>query len=129
LVDPAVDAAVETAAPRDLAIEGIDTDQGLRLLRGDRAKYARLLGTFASYHRVDIDVLRHPVGRDREVARRLHALEGSASAIGAATLHRQASMLAARLRDGVDVRLLAAELAELSDALQRLVERIGPTAP
>ena len=119
---PPPPAAAATAAVP--AIEGLDAQRGLRLLRGDTHKYLRLLRTFVDHHGADIAALRAPPGDGSEVARRLHALKGSASAIGALAVQQHAAALDEQLHHGAAATTLAAELLQLADELQGLIQRI-----
>lgn len=116
-----------TAAPRAV-IPGIDAEPALRLLRGDRARYDKLLRTFVQYHGPDAALLRAaPADGDpegQEIQRRLHALKGSASAIGAHDLQQQAAALDAQLQQGATALSLAPELGRLAHDLQQLIQHI-----
>lgn len=110
-------------------IEGIDVTRGLQLLRGDIARYGRLLRTFARYHAADVAALADTAGPATALAQRLHALKGSAAAVGATGLHERAGLLEQRLREGTASATLAADLHALADSLQALIAAIEEKLP
>jgi CheY-like chemotaxis protein/HPt (histidine-containing phosphotransfer) domain-containing protein len=105
-------------------IAGLNADDCLRLLRGDSAKYARLLRSFVQTHGNDISVLRRPTLEGDSVARRLHALRGSASAIGAKDLYQHTVTLDDRLRANGTAATLGIALTDLADELESLIVQI-----
>jgi CheY-like chemotaxis protein/PAS domain-containing protein/HPt (histidine-containing phosphotransfer) domain-containing protein len=105
-------------------IAGLNADDGLRLLRGDSAKYTRLLRTFVQCHGSDISALRRPALDGDSIARSLHALRGSASAIGANELYQHTVTLDERLHASGTAATLGVALTDLADELESLIEHI-----
>ena len=101
-------------------VEGLDTAQGLAVLRGNVATYRRMLGLFSKGH--GEDAARIAAARsagDRETVRKIaHGLKGSAGSIGAMSLATAATALDAALRanaaDPVIEPLSLALIAELN---------------
>jgi HPt (histidine-containing phosphotransfer) domain-containing protein len=115
------------AAPRLPEIDGLDTAQGLAVLRGNVETYRRMLGLFSKGH--NSDATRIAAARsagDRETIRRIaHGLKGSAGSIGAMSLAAAATALDAALRanetDAVTDQLSQALIAELN----RLIDGVN----
>lgn len=113
-------------------IPGIDGRLPMRTLRGDVDRYVRLLQVFARHHAPDVAMLRSacaPSADASAVRRCLHGLKGSAATIGATDLHALAVTVDARMHQGEAPAAVAAELAQLADGLQRLLEHIGGLPP
>ncbi|AMK75292.1 MULTISPECIES: response regulator [Methylomonas] len=99
-----------------MAINGLDTRQGLAVVKGDVEKYQRLLSMFADTHSEDLKQIRaYLVDGEPEEAKRIsHCLKGVAGTLGA----KQVADLAAKLdraiaeNSGMDVCM---ELAGLCD--------------
>ncbi|MBN2886591.1 MAG: response regulator, partial [Chromatiaceae bacterium] len=87
--------AVAGLARQLAAIEGLDTHQGLRAVRGGPKALVRLLGFFASEHGEDIARLRAALakGAGDEVRHLAHALKGVAATLGARALAESAERL------------------------------------
>jgi PAS domain S-box-containing protein len=101
-------------------IEGLDTAQGLAVLRGNVDTYRRMLGLFSKGHGEDaVRIAAARSAGDRETIRRIaHGLKGSAGSIGAMSLAAAATALDAALRaneaDQVIGPLSLALIAELT---------------
>jgi PAS domain S-box-containing protein len=104
---PAGDSAPEvrlSAAPgrqEDLfRIEGLDVARGLAMVRGNEAKYRRLLHLFVASHEDDLRRAAEALGaRDRVTAERLaHGLKGVSATVGADRVAELATRLSEALR-------------------------------
>jgi HPt (histidine-containing phosphotransfer) domain-containing protein len=82
------------------------------------------LRSFVQTHGNDISVLRRPTLEGDSVARRLHALRGSASAIGAKDLYQHTVTLDDRLRANGTAATLGIALTDLADELESLIVQI-----
>ena len=109
-------------------IEGLDTAQGLAVLRGNVDTYRRMLGLFSKGHGEDaVRIAAARTAGDRETIRRIaHGLKGSAGSIGAMSLAAAATALDAALRaneadqviDPLSLALIA-ELTKLVDGVNQ----------
>lgn len=93
-----------TADPRLESIgnaPGLDFARGLKLLRGNVAKYLDLLGRLIQSHRNDMDQLTAclAAGDPAQALRIAHSLKGIAATLGADALAEIADQLERRLRD------------------------------
>ena len=117
------------------ALPGLDDERGLRLLRGNAAKYVDLLHRFLEWHGSDADRMDQGLAqRDPVVVRGLaHSLYGAASTLGAEQIAATARRLETMLVDGApgdgppgdglalrlaaDIQLLRGGFASLGGAL------------
>ena len=116
-------ASAPAAAPPLPAIDGLDAERGLGLLRGNTASYRRILGMFASSHGEDAErILAARESGDREAVRKIaHGLKGAAGSIGATSIALAATALDTALRaDDGDARIDDLSL-KLVTELDRLI--------
>ena len=127
--EPVAGQAATAAAcipPELAAVNGLEPAQGLAVVKGDVAKYQRLLRMFANTHATDMKhVLERLAEGDIEEAKRVtHGLKGVASTLGA----REVADLAARLDAALRQNAPATECTELAkqcdQALTQLVRNI-----
>ena len=113
-----------------VALSGVlDLEAGLKVVRGDEARYLRILRLFAEGHERDLEQLtRHIEAGELEAAQQLaHALKGAAGNVGALEIHAQASalddVLKQRQQAAAAVALvpLAAQLPTLLAALEQVL--------
>nr|MBL8411373.1 PAS domain S-box protein [Dechloromonas sp.] len=109
----------EEVMARLQAIPGLDTEAGLKVVRGKLPNYLRLLNMFSTLHRDDQIRLREKLAAgDRDGARLIvHSLKGVAANIGAVDLRSQAAALEAAIKEGEEMARLTAMADEL-DTLQ-----------
>ncbi|MEO8410697.1 MAG: Hpt domain-containing protein [Propionivibrio sp.] len=109
------------------AIDGLDSQRGLALLRGDMSTYMRLLRQFAAGHVDDGEQLAAELadGQLDAVRQRAHALKGAAGALGATRLQTIAATVEAALRKGKGVPDLAALVQALRAELEALCEALA----
>ncbi|ATG89371.1 PAS domain S-box protein [Methylomonas koyamae] len=112
-------AANIAAAP--IAIAGLNSAQGLALVKGDLAKYRRLLRMFEQSHRDDMKrVVNALLEQRRSDARALaHALKGVAATLGAFGLAAAAGKLDRALHD-------ERELSACLELVQLCEDELGP---
>ncbi len=110
----------EQALARLQAIKGLDTEAGLRAVRGRIGSYRRLSRLFAETHADDMSQLRQHLaaGDLRTAIRCAHSLKGAAGTLGAGDLQQRASDLERLLADGNDA-LTVGELIDRVDYLNR----------
>ncbi len=104
------------------AIEGLDLEAGLTLLRGKLHNYRRSLKLFVDGHSEDLRQLteligQHDLARAQQVA---HALKGAAGTVGALSVYRLAVALDAALKQE-DRPAAEASLAPLAECLPKLI--------
>jgi len=117
-IEPAPPAAVdetEELRRRLNDISGLDTERGIGLLRGNVAKYARMLKLFAESHAQDTAQLAESLDAgDRAAVKRItHSLKGSAGMIGATKI----SGMAMNIQSALNQDIGDAELRPLCEAL------------
>ncbi len=100
------------------SLEGIDIDEGLRRVGGNRKLYRKLLVEFLQDHREDVHDIRKALDQeDLETAQRIaHTIKGVSGSIGAGDLHRDAESLDSALKEGQQ-DLYHELLSRLEDAL------------
>lgn len=101
-VSPPLNAAESGSAP--LAIQGIDTDAGLRLTGGNRARYEILLRMFVERQADTVGVIRLALseGDTGAAERAAHSLKGVAATLGASALSAAAAEAEVLVRTGQD---------------------------
>jgi CheY-like chemotaxis protein/HPt (histidine-containing phosphotransfer) domain-containing protein len=84
------------------SLEGIDIEEGVRRVGGNRKLYRKLLVEFYQDHREDVYAIRQALDQDDlETAQRIaHTIKGVSGSIGAGDLHRDAESLDAALKEG-----------------------------
>ena len=82
-------------------IPGLNTEFGLKAVRGRVASYQRLLGKFSETHTDDFPLIQKRLAEgEREEARRLaHSLKGAAGSLGAVAIQQAAAALEMAIRD------------------------------
>ena len=113
--DPAPDHGL---AQRLAKIPDLDSEAGLKLVRGKLEKYQRILGIFVAEHQADMQRIEECVARNDFVAagKLAHALKGVAGNIGAMPIH----FLAADLNKA----LMLADKTAIDTALPPLSQRL-----
>ncbi|MDD2925235.1 response regulator [Rhodoferax sp.] len=111
-------------------IPGLDVEAGLKVVRGKRSSYQRVLHMFANGHAQDHVILRNLLQRrDYQGAEHIaHTLKGSASNIGATGIQR----LATDLQQSLKQHALAqadTQLEQLSEDLPQLIAGIRAVLP
>ncbi len=109
-----------------LAISGLDTRQGLAVVKGDVDKYQRLLSMFADAHNEDLKQVQTYLvdGKSEEAKRISHCLKGVASTLGAKQVADLAAKLDRAIAESSDLAVCM-ELAALCDSeLTHLVRAI-----
>ncbi|MDO9227738.1 MAG: PAS domain S-box protein [Pseudomonadota bacterium] len=106
-----------------LAILGLDSEAGLRSVRGKWASYERLLRLYVENHRQDLAKLRlHLAAGEVEAARLIaHSLKGVAGSLGALSVQAQAAELEALLRGDGDQDQIEHLSARLESEMAKLV--------
>ena len=142
---PAADAtatAADLGAARASAplagIDGLDLPRGQAFFGGDAARYERGLRQFVALYRTGSAVFdaalaacgdhQTPLPRD-SLRRELHSIGAAAAAVGATRLAADATRLGGLLHDAAPDAAVAAELALLTMALQRLVSALHERLP
>ncbi|MBL8490103.1 MAG: PAS domain S-box protein, partial [Rhodocyclaceae bacterium] len=129
----AAPAAVGDPGPSALAaalaaVPGLDSETGLKSMRGRLPSYVRLLGVFSDAHAADAESIRAALaaGRREEARRLAHTLKGAAGTLGASRVSGLAAGIEATLRqdegmpEAAALDGLQAELAALVAALRAL---------
>jgi HPt (histidine-containing phosphotransfer) domain-containing protein len=111
----------EDKLPGSLA--GIDIEEGLRRVGGNRKLYRKLLVEFCQDHREDVHAIRKALDQDDlETAQRMaHTIKGVSGSIGAGDLHSEAESLDSALKEGQQ-DLYPGLLSRLEDALAPLMQ-------
>ena len=97
------------------AFDGIDSQRGLAVLRGDGVAYTRLLLQLAASHRDDAQHLRDELaaGKADAARRRAHALKGAAGSLGVIRLQKAAAAIELALRSAAPTETWPALLEAL----------------
>jgi two-component system sensor histidine kinase/response regulator len=84
------------------SLEGIDIEEGLRRVGGNRKLYRKLLVEFYQDHRDDVHAIRKALDQDDlETAQRLaHTIKGVSGSIGAGDLQREGASLDSSFKEG-----------------------------
>jgi two-component system, sensor histidine kinase and response regulator len=113
------------------AVPGLDADDGLARMNGNRVAYRRLVERFAAHHEADVarigECLRQ--GDARGAALIAHALRGAAGTIGAKGLMSAAALLEAAIMAGEDVDAVETATMVLAAALHPLIAAIRALPP
>jgi PAS domain S-box-containing protein len=130
-VNPAIEAASAKDNPTELrrrlaSVSGLDFDRGLALVRGDVAKYARMLTLFTDNHAQDATILSAALeSNDLATVKKLaHTLKGSAGMIGATWLSEAAGLLNAAIIQSAGADEIDSCSAVLMTELESLVDAI-----
>ncbi|MPM31490.1 Sensor histidine kinase RcsC [bioreactor metagenome] len=109
-------------------LEGFDTQSGLRLLRGDCARYVGLLTQFSDRHGRDAARMEEllALGESEGVLRIAHALKGVAATLGAVRIQEQAEKLQCLVQKDGEKAEMKAEIAGLACELSQLKEALEP---
>jgi two-component system sensor histidine kinase/response regulator len=112
-------------------LAGLNTTQGLLLLRGKWPLYLRLLRQFWQQHRQDAGKLRQALARgENEAVRHLaHSLKGVAGTLGAEGIQRQAMALEQAAREQESNQVLSDLLNQLEPALAELMQALEAALP
>ncbi|HWQ08244.1 MAG TPA: Hpt domain-containing protein, partial [Holophaga sp.] len=129
---PVLEAAPPEAGPAEDGIPcnvpGLDTELGLKRLRGKRALYLDLLRKFAEGQGSTAGEIRQCLaGGDRTTAERMaHTLKGIAGNLGATGIQGEAAAVEHGLRDGHAVE---PQLEKLAQSLTELTRRLRRALP
>ncbi|WP_300438722.1 PAS domain S-box protein [Zoogloea sp.] len=121
---PAAPAVAEDDwAARMRDIEGLDTERGLRMVRGKWPTYLRILRIFVTTNSDIVDRLQAALaaGDLAGLERQAHGLKGSAGNIGASRVFELAAAVCNAVRDGQGAEALARPVASLVRVLQPLL--------
>ncbi|WP_162888596.1 PAS domain-containing protein [Dechloromonas sp. HYN0024] len=117
------------AGDQDLsAIAGLDSQLGLRAVRGRVDSYRRLLGKFSQTHVDDFTQIRSQLAAgNRDEARRLaHSLKGVAATLGATRINQTSADLEMAIKDGHEIPVITRLIDETEQAYTELFEQLGP---
>ena len=108
------------------AIDGLDAERGVRVVRGKWPTYARLLGLFVDSQADTVERLNAclTAGDLQEIGRVAHSLKGSAGNVGATGVFGLTEAICNAVRDGRGAETLADLLATLSETMPVLLETI-----
>lgn len=113
------------------AIEGVDTDAGLRRVVGNRRLYMDLLRKLASERESTPAEIREALARgDTEKAARLaHTLRGIAGNLGVVRVHQEAGEIEKQINRGENTERVAEACMRLEGELSAVVTRIRALMP
>jgi PAS domain S-box-containing protein len=122
---PPPDSETDWAA-RYSGLDGLDTERGLRVVRGRWPTYVRLLGLFADTH---ADAMARfnaslAAGDLEEIGRLAHSLKGAAGNVGATGVFALATAICNGVREGRGADALADLLATLTETMPPLLAAI-----
>ena len=119
--EPIVNKVADEGLPGSL--EGIDIEDGLRRVGGNRKLYRKLLADFFQDHGDDIQSIRRALDKDDlETAQRIaHTIKGVSGSIGAGDLHREATSLDTAFKEKQQDRYPEL-LARLEDTLASVMQ-------
>lgn len=130
-VPPVKASALDAKADIQFAnVPGLDSAKGLSLMRGDAAKYLKLLRLFADRHTSDMEHLASMLGGCGDISSAsafVHRLKGAAATVGAKQVTESANALEIALRNnasGEECELLSAydyNLATAPGSLRSLI--------
>jgi two-component system sensor histidine kinase/response regulator len=108
------------------SVPGLEIDCGLALVRGNVAKYRRLLGMFVDSHGRDALSLADELAAGDRAALKLraHTLKGSAGNLGARWVGEAAADLHAALAQGLPLEEIKGRCTVLIEELTRLTDRL-----
>jgi two-component system sensor histidine kinase/response regulator len=115
------------AAPADLPpVDGLDSTDGLRRVRGNKTLYAKLLGQFANGQAGTVGQIRAALATgDVDGAMRLaHTLKGVAGNIGAGGVQNAAAAVETLLRDRSAGEATSQAIAQLCEVLDPFLVRL-----
>jgi CheY-like chemotaxis protein len=128
--------ALPTVAPTGaevgpIAVPGLDANDGLARVGGNRTLYLKLLAQFVERHAATVEEVNQALAsNDHALAERLaHSLKGVAGNIGAAGVHAAAGVLEKAVRDRSAATEIEAAEARLSATLDPLVARLRDLLP
>jgi two-component system sensor histidine kinase/response regulator len=109
-------------------IAGLDFEQGLRRVAGNRTLYVSLLGTFAESQADAAERIREALAEgDRSLAERLaHTVRGTAANLAAGPVQAAAAALEKALREHAEAASAEALRVRLGEALARLRSSLRP---
>ncbi|MCX7173241.1 MAG: PAS domain S-box protein [Proteobacteria bacterium] len=107
-------------------VPGLEVERGLKLIRGNRMKYRRVLALFDISHAQDaVRLSKSLASGDRPAIRQLvHGLKGSAGMIGAMRVSEMAAAIQTACDRGEDLERIEDLCAALMEDLRTLVEGI-----
>jgi two-component system, sensor histidine kinase and response regulator len=117
--------SLESPAPEATGPDGIDFDDGLARVAGNRKLYRNLLAKFRASNQEIIAAIGKAVerGEDETAQRLVHTLKGVSGNIGARAVHSAAQRLEHSLKHG-DRESTAAGLQDLGTELERVLDGI-----
>ncbi|MCD2450928.1 PAS domain S-box protein [Methylicorpusculum oleiharenae] len=109
-------------------LDGVNLDAGLSVVRGNLAKYAKLLKMFVEGHGHDVVLMRHHLqeGEMEEANRLSHTLKGVAATLGLEVIYSKAAALDLAIHRGQPVDVILAELAEVDRVLRPFLQFVTP---
>jgi len=126
--DRSTDDAGHTAPRGDRlrTIPGLDSERGLKAVRGNVEKFIKLLSVFARTHADDLHGIASSIEKsDLESARCIaHGLKGVSATLGAQVIADHALSIEKALRENMPREALASLLHEASDKFDPLIEAI-----
>lgn len=122
-----VNTAASTVDPAPVPeIMGLDMDQGIHHVGGNRALYCRLLNRFVNEHDDDIRRMETclAAGDDEQAQRIVHTLKSTAATLGATELQRHAAALETAILHKTTSEEIEHHRAATADLLQRIIRGI-----
>jgi len=109
-------------------LDGVNLDAGLSIVRGNLAKYAKLLKMFVDGHGHDVALLRQYLeeGKMEEANRLSHTLKGVAATLGLDVIHSKAVALDLAIHSGQPIEVILAQLAEVDRVLSPFLQLVTP---
>jgi two-component system sensor histidine kinase/response regulator len=135
---PASAATEETTAPAPAAsdedfpvIDGLDLEDGLARVAGNRKLYQKLLRQFADQQGSSISLISDALAaKDEELAERLaHTLKGVAANLGAGSVRDEASGLEKLVREKAAAPEITASLEKLAAVLAPMLSSLNDAFP
>jgi two-component system sensor histidine kinase/response regulator len=125
---PAASRPAEAAPAQLPAVDGLDADEGVRRVAGNRKLYLSLLRKFVEGEAEAAQRIKESLQRgERAVAERLaHTLKGTAANLAAGPVQAAAGALEKAIRDGAAASRVESLRASLAKALERLSAALGP---
>ena len=113
-------------AARFGGVGGLDTERGLRVVRGRWPTYVRLLGMFADTNADMVERINTSLaaGDPEGIGRLAHSLKGAAGNVGATEVFAIASAICNAVREGRGEDVLAGLLATLTETMPPLLTAI-----
>lgn len=110
------------------AVPGLNATAGLHAVRGKRAMYLRLLGTFGQAHTSDFAHMRSllAAGQHEEARRLAHSIKGAAATLGASTVFESAAATDQAFRQNQPAENLLQHIAQTEAHYLALQKALRP---